>query len=228
MDDRNSRINERSTKTVLVPPEHGEVMLRDQGSSNEDETWLEHVMFFVVSLGPRFFELLSIVLLSSGINVLTALLDARSERLTRLISAASFILAGGLLFFFSSHVERSYDDAKAQQRKQVEKKDPITPIAILAADNLSFAKKKLKWKFLTLTFAVVLFVVGLGTLVYGWAQKSIETQANQPSITSPSTQTPSETGATNPSGTPNSNESNSNNNSSKKIGEKENKRAGKR
>jgi len=218
MDERGSTTTPKRASSVITPPERGEILIRDRKGSGEAESWANRCIHFIVALGPRFFELLAVLLLSSGINILTALLDATPERLTRLISAVSFILAGGLLFFFSSHVERSYDDAKAQQRNQAERKEPITQLAILATDIMTFDQKRLKWKFLTLAFAVILFLVGLGTLVNGWAHQGIATQPNQPSLSRPSTQAPSETGPTNPSGAPVDN--NSNNNSSGKTGEK--------
>jgi hypothetical protein len=220
MDDRGTTTKTERTAAVTLP-QRGEILVRDRGVSDEEESWLERLTYFVVALGPRLFELLSIVLLTSGINILTAMLDANSQLLTRLISAGSFIVAGGLLFFFSAHVDRSYDDAKAQQRQQAERKTTITKLAMLAADIMTYDKKKLKARLLTLAFAIALFIVGLGTLVYGWGHRAIGATQSPPSATSPVLQAPPEPDEKKTSQAPVSNQSN-NNSSPKIVGTKAN------
>lgn len=83
----------------------------------------------------------------------------------------------------------------------------------------AYDKKKLRRKFLTLMFAVVPFVFGLGMLVYGLTLHAIATRSSQSSDTIPSIQVPSETDKNTDSRAPVGNESNSNSSDSK-SGEK--------
>lgn len=117
----------------------------------------------IIWLGPRPLELLSVILLSAGINIITGLFDVPSP-IPRALTAILFTLSGAFFFLFSAIVARCFEDAGALQRNKLDNDQPITAISTLAAGM--FARGQFVVRFLTLLIAVLLFVGGVGSLVY--------------------------------------------------------------
>jgi hypothetical protein len=161
----------------IIPPERGEIAPVNPQSppSNKKKGLGERLIYLIVRLGPRPFGLLSIVFLSTGINLMTALPDASSQFTARLITATSLTLAGALFFIVSTNLEKYYEGAQEQQRTQIESRrlnseERVARLLDLAADLFKSTKRRLWVNFLSLFLAIALSLVGLGALVFGLSQ----------------------------------------------------------
>lgn len=130
----------------------------------------DYVVSRVVSRGSRPLELLSIILVSSGINLMTSAVVASSIDLGWLFASAMFTMAGGLIFSSSEQVQNCYDDAKAQQRSQLEQKEKgqneerVDSIPVLAVSIILFEDKKRLFR--KMTWALVLVAAGSVVPIY--------------------------------------------------------------
>lgn len=178
MDKDQQRRVEDGLRDAFIPPERGEVTLAAHSNKRhlrEKKGLRDKLATLLMVLGSRLFGLMSVVLLSAGINIWTALLDNPSPTLSRKITTACFMLSGTLFFVVSVYIERCYEIAREQQREQIDQKSRdqsknVNSVLDLAADQL--VKNKRWWiTFLSFALSIVLLLTGLYELTFETSRK---------------------------------------------------------
>jgi hypothetical protein len=150
----------------------------------------EGLASLVMSFGPRPFELLYVVLLATGVNLVTGMLDGTDHSWIKIISAWSLTSSGILFFVCLTCIQGCYEAALDQQRIQIElkRKDPdltVASVTVLAADNLTSNSKKQRITFATLFLGMILLVLALLMPLLGLLEKAYQSKVVEIPVVTP-------------------------------------------